>query len=56
MISFMGLIGAETIIPLFLQRMREFTAVEAGIALLPGALISGWMAPIIFINKTAENA
>lgn len=47
MIGFMGLIGAETIIPLFMQRMREFTAVEAGIALLPGALISGLMAPII---------
>jgi EmrB/QacA subfamily drug resistance transporter len=47
MIGFMGLIGAETIIPLFMQNMRDFTAVEAGIALLPGALISGFMAPII---------
>ncbi|WP_066256150.1 MDR family MFS transporter [Neobacillus drentensis] len=47
MIGFMGLIGAETIIPLFMQRMREFTAMEAGIALLPGALISGIMAPIV---------
>lgn len=47
MISFMGLIGAETIIPLFMQNMREFTAFEAGLALLPGALISGLMAPII---------
>lgn len=47
MISFMGLIGAETIIPLFMQRMRGFSAFEAGLALLPGALISGFMAPII---------
>lgn len=47
MISFMGLIGAETIIPLFMQNMREFTAFEAGLALLPGALISGFMAPVI---------
>ncbi len=47
MISFMGLIGAETIVPLFMQNMREFTAFEAGIALLPGALVSGLMAPII---------
>lgn len=47
MISFMGLIGAETIIPLFMQHMRGFSAFEAGLALLPGALISGGMAPII---------
>lgn len=47
MISFMGLIGVETIIPLFMQNMREFTAFEAGLALLPGALISGFMAPVI---------
>lgn len=47
MIGFMGLIGAETIIPLFMQNMREFTAFEAGLALLPGALVSGLMAPII---------
>lgn len=47
MISFMGLIGAETIIPLFMQNMRGFSAFEAGLALLPGALISGLMAPII---------
>ncbi|WML39487.1 DHA2 family efflux MFS transporter permease subunit [Neobacillus sp. OS1-2] len=47
MIGFMGLIGAETIIPLFMQRMRGFSAFEAGLALLPGALISGIMAPIV---------
>ncbi|WHY03211.1 DHA2 family efflux MFS transporter permease subunit [Neobacillus sp. DY30] len=47
MISFMGLIGAETIIPLFMQNMREFSAFEAGLALLPGAVISGIMSPIV---------
>ncbi|MCK6259088.1 DHA2 family efflux MFS transporter permease subunit [Fictibacillus sp. KIGAM418] len=46
MITFMGLIGAETIIPLFMQNMRNFTAFEAGLALLPGALITGLMSPI----------
>jgi EmrB/QacA subfamily drug resistance transporter len=46
MITFMGLIGSETIIPLFMQNMREFTAFEAGLALLPGALITGLMSPI----------
>lgn len=45
-ITFMGLIGAETIIPLFMQNMREFSAFEAGLALLPGALITGLMSPI----------
>lgn len=46
MIVFMGLIGVETLIPLYMQNMRDFTAFEAGLALLPGALISGIMAPI----------
>ncbi|PLT33142.1 DHA2 family efflux MFS transporter permease subunit [Bacillus sp. V5-8f] len=47
MIAFMGLIGAETLIPLFMQNMRGFTAFEAGIAILPGALITGILAPFI---------
>ncbi|WP_078410602.1 DHA2 family efflux MFS transporter permease subunit [Priestia abyssalis] len=46
MIVFMGLIGMETIIPLFMQNMRDFTAFEAGLAILPGALITGLMSPI----------
>ncbi|MCT2536119.1 DHA2 family efflux MFS transporter permease subunit [Aquibacillus koreensis] len=46
MITFMGLIGVETIIPLYMQDMREFTAFEAGLSMLPGALITALMAPI----------
>ncbi|UFT99653.1 DHA2 family efflux MFS transporter permease subunit [Radiobacillus kanasensis] len=46
MITFMGLIGVETLIPLYMQDIRDFTAFEAGIALLPGALITGLMSPI----------
>ncbi|WP_173917153.1 MDR family MFS transporter [Halobacillus sp. Marseille-Q1614] len=46
MVGFMGLIGAETLIPLYMQNMRDFTALESGIVLLPGALISGFMSPI----------
>ncbi|WP_153462146.1 MULTISPECIES: DHA2 family efflux MFS transporter permease subunit [Sediminibacillus] len=46
MIVFMGLIGVETIIPLYMQNMREFSAFEAGLALLPGALITGFMSPV----------
>lgn len=41
MIAFMGLIGVETLIPLYMQNMRDFTAFEAGLTLLPGAVITG---------------
>ncbi|RLL43763.1 DHA2 family efflux MFS transporter permease subunit [Oceanobacillus piezotolerans] len=46
MITFMGLIGVETLIPLYMQNMRDFTAFEAGLVLLPGAIITGLMSPI----------
>ncbi|SEM19707.1 drug resistance transporter, EmrB/QacA subfamily [Mesobacillus persicus] len=46
MVTFMGLIGSETIIPLFMQNMREFTALEAGLALLPGAVITAILSPV----------
>ncbi|ADU29539.1 MDR family MFS transporter [Evansella cellulosilytica] len=45
-IGFLGLIGLETLIPLYMYNMRGFTAVEAGMVLLPGAIITGFMAPI----------
>ncbi len=45
-IGFLGLIGLETLIPLYMHNMRGFTAVEGGMVLLPGALITGLMAPI----------
>src|SRR5699024_3338240 len=46
MVTFLGLIGSETLIPLYMQNMRDFTAMESGLVLLPGALISGLMSPI----------
>lgn len=46
MIGFMGLIGVETLIPLYMQNMRDFTAMEAGLAILPGALVMGVMSPV----------
>nr|WP_205091540.1 MDR family MFS transporter [Thalassobacillus pellis] len=46
MIAFLGLIGSETLIPLYMQNMREYTPFESGLVLLPGALISGLMSPI----------
>lgn len=46
MIAFMGLIGVETLIPLYMQNMRDFSAFEAGLTLLPGAVITGLMSPV----------
>jgi EmrB/QacA subfamily drug resistance transporter len=46
MISFMGLIAVETLIPLYMQDARDFTPVDAGLVILPGALITGLMSPI----------
>ncbi|WP_347551613.1 MDR family MFS transporter [Pseudalkalibacillus hwajinpoensis] len=46
MILFLGLIGAETLIPLYMQNMRDFTAFESGLVLLPGAVITAFMSPI----------
>ena len=46
MVTFLGLIGAETLIPLYMQNMRDFTAYESGLALLPGAVITAFMSPI----------
>lgn len=46
MLAFMGLIGIETLIPLYMQNMRGYTAMDSGLAILPGALIMGLMSPI----------
>ncbi|GAK13779.1 LOW QUALITY PROTEIN: multidrug resistance protein [Geomicrobium sp. JCM 19039] len=45
-IGFLGLIGLETIIPLYLQNMRGFTAMEQGLSFYPGRSLPGLMAPI----------
>lgn len=47
MIAFMMLIAAETILPIYMQLMAGFTALESGIMILPGALIMGFMSPIV---------
>lgn len=46
MLTFMSLIGATTIIPIYMQNMRDFTALESGLMLMPGALVMGIMSPI----------
>src|SRR5699024_11774801 len=46
MIAFMGLIVTEILVPLYMQNMRWFSAIESGIAILPRALINGMMSTI----------
>lgn len=46
MIAFIGLIAAETILPIYMQTMAGYTALDAGLMILPGALIMGFMSPI----------
>ncbi|MBP1970112.1 EmrB/QacA subfamily drug resistance transporter [Virgibacillus natechei] len=46
MITFIGLIASETILPIYMQNMAGFSAYESGLVILPGALIMGFMSPI----------
>ncbi|RIU89416.1 MDR family MFS transporter [Oceanobacillus picturae] len=46
MIAFIGLIGAETILPIYMQNMAGFSALDSGMMILPGAVIMGVMSPI----------
>ncbi|WP_416150428.1 MDR family MFS transporter [Salipaludibacillus sp. HK11] len=43
---FIGLVGAQTILPIYMQNMAGFTALESGLMILPGALLMGLMSPI----------
>ncbi|WP_164214652.1 DHA2 family efflux MFS transporter permease subunit [Virgibacillus sp. YIM 98842] len=46
MISFMSMIGGAIILPIYMQDMLGFTALESGLMLLPGALLMGVMNPV----------
>lgn len=46
MVVFIAMIGAAVVLPLMMQNMLGFTALESGLALLPGALLMGIMSPI----------
>lgn len=46
MCVFIVMIGGMLIIPLYMQNMTGHTAVESGLALLPGAALMGLMSPI----------
>lgn len=47
MIAFTVLIASETILPIYMQVMSNFTAFEAGFVILPGALITGLLSPLV---------
>ncbi|WP_039944395.1 DHA2 family efflux MFS transporter permease subunit [Thermicanus aegyptius] len=42
----MAMMGAMVLLPIYLQSIRGFTPIEAGLLLLPGALLMGIMSPI----------
>lgn len=46
MTIFVVMIGGMLILPLYMQNMADFTAMESGIALLPGAVVMGVVSPI----------
>src|SRR5699024_8581532 len=46
MIVFMSMIGTAVILPLFMQNMLEVSALDSGLVLLPGAIVTGLMNPI----------
>src|SRR5699024_8172992 len=39
MLVFMAMIGGMLMIPLFMQNMSDFSAMESGLVLLPGAIV-----------------
>lgn len=45
-IVFISMIGSATILPIYMQNMHGFSALESGLMLLPGALVMGFMNPI----------
>ena len=46
MLVFMAMIGGMLMIPLYMQNMSDFTAMESGLVLLPGAVVMGLMSPV----------
>lgn len=46
MIVFIAMIGTAVILPLYMQNMLGFTALQSGLVLLPGAIIMGLMNPV----------
>ncbi|MET3644699.1 MDR family MFS transporter [Streptococcus gallinaceus] len=45
-LSMMAMMGVEMMLPLYLQNVRGMSAMNSGLALLPGALVMGIVSPI----------
>jgi EmrB/QacA subfamily drug resistance transporter len=45
-LMFSLMISVETLLPFYIQNVREGTALQSGSLLLPGALITGFMSPV----------
>ncbi|WP_458118918.1 MDR family MFS transporter [Paenibacillus sp. Z6-24] len=45
-IVFTAMIGASTLLPLYIQNARHLTAMQSGLIVLPGAILMGIMSPI----------
>src|SRR5690606_621262 len=45
-VAFISLISAATILPIYMQDMNSFTALETGLMILPGAVLMGFLSPI----------
>lgn len=46
MIVFISMIGTAVVLPLYMQNMLGFSALDSGLVLLPGAIIMGLMNPV----------
>lgn len=46
MITFIAMIGTETILPMYIQNVRGDSALSSGLLLLPGAIMLGLMSPV----------
>ncbi|HZK32314.1 MAG TPA: MDR family MFS transporter [Corynebacterium sp.] len=46
MIVFISMVGGMIVLPVYMQTMAGFSAMESGLALLPGALVMGLMSPV----------
>lgn len=46
MIVMMAMLGAELLLPLYMQNMRGYSSLESGLLLLPGAILMGVTSPI----------
>ncbi|MFD1849889.1 DHA2 family efflux MFS transporter permease subunit [Oceanobacillus bengalensis] len=46
MVTFIAMIGAAVVLPLYMQNMLGFSPLVSGLALLPGAILQGIMNPV----------